>query len=444
MNTEKTTAYIDREIRTQWFRDARFGMFIHWGAYSVSGRGEWIRSAERLSVSDYQPYVERFHPRRCDMRQWAKLAKDAGMKYAVMTAKHHDGFCLFDSEETEYNTAKGVAGRDFIAEFVQAFRAEGLKVGIYYSLLDWHHPDYPAFEDRHHPMRQNPAYQKCEHSFERYVDYMHRQIRELCTNYGKIDIMWFDFSYDNYRGEMWGANEIVSMVRELQPEILIDNRLGGDMTQIDPSAYSGDFHGPEQCIPREPLTNIQGLPIPWELCTTMTNSWGYSFMDRQYKSAKFIINILVNCVSKGGNLILNVGPSAEGEIDEGFTSILRQVGRWLEKNADSIYGCGMSEFAKPEWGRFTQNGKTLYAHLSEQVLGHISLQGLKDRVKSARLLADGTEVILTGFWNPVVDTFDEPDDIFFNFAYPVHNTYALPDPLDTVVALELRGDDFVV
>jgi alpha-L-fucosidase len=190
----------ERNRRTQWFRQARFGLFIHFGLYAIPARGEWVMSNERLSKRDYQSYFQEFNPVHYNPRAWAKAAKAAGMKYAVLTAKHHDGFCLFDSAYTDYKATKTPAGRDLVAEFLSAFREEGLRVGLYYSLLDWHHPDYPHFGDRHHPMRDNPEYQGLTHDFTRYLDYLHGQVRELCTNYGQLDILWFDFSYDQMVG----------------------------------------------------------------------------------------------------------------------------------------------------------------------------------------------------------------------------------------------------
>ena len=222
---------IDRTARTEWFRKDRFGMFIHWGLYSIPARGEWVRSTERISVEDYEPFFKEFNPVDYDPKEWARIAKNAGMKYAVLTTKHHDGFCLFDSKLTDYKSTNTPCGRDLVREYVDAFREAGLKIGFYYSLLDWHHPDYPHYGDRNHPMRENPAYSNENRDFSRYVEYLHGQVRELLTNYGKIDIIWFDFSYEEMRGEKWHAAELVRMARELQPGIIIDNRLEGSGEQ---------------------------------------------------------------------------------------------------------------------------------------------------------------------------------------------------------------------
>jgi alpha-L-fucosidase len=429
--------YSMRETRTKWFREARFGMFIHWGLYAIPARGEWVRSVEKISIEDYQQYFEEFNPVRYDPAEWARAAKEAGMKYAVLTAKHHDGFCLFDSKLTDYKAPNTPCGRDLVKEFAEAFRKEGIAVGFYYSLVDWHHEDYPAYRDRQHPMRDNEEYKNTKHNLPGYIDYMHGQVEELLTSYGKIDIMWFDFSYHNMTGETWRATELVKMIRTLQPHIIIDNRLGGDIKSRNPELYAGDFGNPEQIIPREGMKDEDGNPIPWEANITLNNNWGYCANDKEYKSPKDVIRTLINCVSKDGNLLVNVGPNAKGEIPEESLNLLHDIGKWMRKNGESIYGCGSSNYPKPEWGRFTQKGKILYAHILDRVIGQISLQGLRGKIKKARLLSDGSEVLLSGFWNAEVDIHDNPEDIFINFGIPVQFTYRLPDDTDTVIELEL-------
>ena len=218
----------DREVynkRVEWYQDARFGMFIHWGLYAIPARGEWVRSTEEMPEEEYLPFFDEFDPVDYDPKKWARAAKEAGMKYAVLTAKHHDGFCLFDSKLTDFKATNTKAKRDLVAEYLDAFRAEGIKVGLYYSIIDWHHPDYPHYGDRIHPMRNCEAEKDVERDFNRYLEYMHGQVKELCTQYGKLDVMWFDFSYDNMRGETWRATELVNMIRSYQPDVIIDNRL---------------------------------------------------------------------------------------------------------------------------------------------------------------------------------------------------------------------------
>ncbi len=413
----------------QWFIEARFGMFIHWGIYAIPARGEWVKQNESLTDEAYQPYFETFNPVNYDPRVWARVAREAGMKYAVMTTKHHDGFCLFDSQYTDYKATNTPAGRDLIREYVEAFRAEGLKVGFYYSLLDWHHPDYPIAGDRIHPLRNHPDYQDRVGNLPRYVEYMHNQVRELLTNYGRIDIMWFDFSYDEMKGEAWRAGELVQMVRSLQPGIIIDNRLGGNIKAREPEIYAGDFAAPEQIIPPEGVVNEAGEPIPWEACITLNNNWGYAAWDKNWKSPKTVVRALVECVSKGGNLLLNVGPNAKGEIPAECVRILGQVGEWMQRNSASIYGCGHAGLPKPEWGRFTRRGNRLYAHILDRGIGPINLRGMHGRIAYARLLADDSEIKLDRPWNAT----EYPDDAFITFP-----TAELPDEWDSVVELVLK------
>jgi len=422
------TSYDQRALRTGPFLADRFGMFIHWGLYAIPARGEWVRNAERISNEDYQPYFDEFDPVYYDPKQWAALARRAGMKYAVMTAKHHDGFCLFDSQYTDYKATNTPAGRDLIREYVDAFRAEGIKIGFYYSLLDWHHPDYPKYADGIHPMRENEAYKDEKIDFAKYVEYLHNQVRELCTNYGKIDVMWFDFSYGEMTGEKWEATKLVEMVRTLQPGILIDNRLGGDGKAADPPVHAGDFESPEQCIPTEGVTDELGRPVPWEACMTLNDHWGYHSNDKNYKSARNVVHMLVECVSKGGNLLLNVGPNAKGEIPGESIAVLEQVGRWMRGNGGSIYGCGIAGTPKPEWGRYTQRGKRLYAHVFERGVSALRFDGLGGKIKKARLLMDGSELQLKQPWNAHGNTAD---------AFVHFGTADLPEPLGTVVELEL-------
>ncbi|WP_138205743.1 alpha-L-fucosidase [Haloimpatiens lingqiaonensis] len=411
------------------FTDARFGMFIHWGLYSIPARGEWVRSNERITADDYEKFFYEFNPVNYNPKEWAKLAKEAGMKYVVMTTKHHDGFCLFDSKYTDYKATNTLAKRDLIKEYVEAFREEGLAVGFYYSLLDWHHEDFPAYGDRHHPMRDNENFKENKGNFNRYIEYFHNQVEELLTNYGKIDIIWFDFSYDNMTGEKWGASKLIKRVRELQPHIIINNRLGGNLKKSIPDDYAGDFTTPEQIIPPEALVNEKGALIPWEACITLNDHWGYCSQDKNYKSSEEIIRALVECVSKNGNLILNVGPNAKGEIPEESINILKEVGHWLKQNGHSIYGCTKSILDKPEWGRYTQKDKYLYAHIFQRGVGPVNLRGLSGKIKRARLLCDGSEISIETPWNAE----DFKKDAFLNF-----KSASLPDKKDTVILLELK------
>lgn len=425
------------EKRMAWFQEARFGMFIHWGIYAIPARGEWIRCNERISVEDYQQYFDEFDPVDYDPKAWAKAAKEAGMRYAVLTAKHHDGFCLFDSQHTDYKATKTKAGRDLVREYVDAFRAEGLKVGFYYSTIDWHHPDFPHFGDRQHPMRDNPAFRDVKHNFDNYLDYMHAQVKELVTNYGQIDILWFDFSYDHLHGEAWRATELVNMVRTYQPDVIIDNRLEasgegfGSLITEHPNVYSGDFLSPEQIIPPHGIVNYKGDPVAWEACVTMNNSWGFHGTDKHFKPAPMLIRKLVECVSKGGNLLLNVGPDARGRIPEQSLTALAEIGRWMRDNKDSIYGCGIADIENPDFGRVTKKGNKLYFHIFDNPIGYLPLVGVKaDDVKAVRMLATGHELKVERNWI----TNNYPGICFVSLGPdPV-----LPDETDTVVMVELK------
>lgn len=440
MYSEPSSAPAAGSTRLAWYREARFGMSLHFGAYSVAARGEWVRSVERLSVEDYQPYVDAFNPHREWAREWVALARSAGARYGVLTAKHHDGFCLFDSQRTRYTTVHSPAGRDLVREWVEACREGGLRVGLYYSLVDWHHPDYPAWQDRQHPLRHDKAARerdaRCDWS--RYVAYLHGQVEELCRNYGTIDLLIFDFSYWDYAGEKWGASELMRRIRALQPDVVVNDRLGVEaLKQVPPPDYAGDFDQAEQVIPREGLRNRAGQPIPWESWFTLNNSWCFDPNDHAWKDATAVIRALVNCVSKDGNLTLNVSPDARGHVPGPAAAILREVGEWLRANGASVHGAGPAPWPKPEWGRFTRKGNHLYAHVFEPVLGHLTLPGLRGRVQNGRVLATGAEAILCDYWNPGIQTFDAPDDIFFNFGRPVQATFRLPDARDTVVTFDL-------
>ena len=428
-----------RRQRIAWFQEARFGMFIHWGLYSIPARGEWVRSQERMSAEDYQTYFDEFDPKDYDPKTWARAAKEAGMRYAVLTAKHHDGFCLFDSKLTDYKATKTKAGRDLVREFVDAFRGEGLRVGLYYSLIDWHHPEFPHYGDRQHPERDNAAFKGARHDFNIYLKYMHAQVEELVSSYGKIDLLWFDFSYDDLKGEAWHATDLVRMIRRYQPDVLMDNRLEvsgegfGSLVTDHPTEYSGDFVSPEQIIPPEGITSLTGQSVPWEACITMNNAWGYHAQDHFFKPAPMLIRKLVECVSKGGNLLLNVGPDARGLIPDASLDILREIGRWMKRNSESIYGCGAANMDKPDFGRITRKGSKLYFHVYDNPIGYLPLPGIKpEQVARVRLLSSGAEMHIVNNWI----TSNYPEYCFTSFGPdPV-----LPDETDTVVMVELKEE----
>lgn len=428
------TAY---EKRMQWFVQARFGMFIHWGLYAVPARGEWVRSNERMPEEKYMPFFREFDPSAAEPKAWVQAAKEAGMGYVILTAKHHDGFCLFDSELTDFKSTNTPMGRDIVREFLEAGREAGLKVGLYYSLIDWHHPDFPHYGDRYHPMRSDPAASNEERDFERYLAYMHGQVKELCTRYGRLDVLWFDFSYNQLRGEAWRANELADMVRTLQPGILLNNRLEvsgegfGSLAQGEPAPCHGDFVSPERMVPPEGLFDPQGRPLYWETCTTMNHSWGYCAGDPWYKPAPLLLKKLVECVSKGGNFLLNVSPDGNGRIPRQAMDTLKYLGQWMQINGESIRGCGPSGMEKPEWGRITRRENVLYLHIYENALGPLPLYGISaEKIRAMRLLQDGREIPLSVSW---VHS-DYPDMAFADLGLdPV-----LPDGDDTVLKVLLE------
>lgn len=435
---------MNQEIRerTKWFMDARFGMFIHWGLYAIPACGEWVMSEREMTVAEYEKYFDLFDPADYQPREWARLAKAAGMKYAVLTAKHHDGFCLFDSALTDYKATNTKAGRDLVREFLEAFRAEGIKVGLYFSIIDWHHPDFPKYGDRQHPMRNREEFKDEQIDFDRYLTYMHGQVKELVTNYGKLDLLWFDFSYDDMCGEKWKATELIRMVREYQPDVVIDNRLEGagdnhgSIATANPLIYSGDFASPEQIIPPGGVQDELGEQIPWELCATMNNHWGFCNYDYDYKSPEMLVRKLVECVSKGGNMILNVGPDARGNIPKQSREILEKIGVWMKKNGESIYGCGICELPKPEWGRYTKKGNTIYAHVYEEPLGALPLYGIApERLDKVYYVENGSEMKRGEAWNTVLYS----DVAFVSFGENPVFTYPLPDRMDTVLKIILKN-----
>ena len=403
--------------RMKWWTDARFGLFIPFGLYAIPARHEWVKATERISEKDYDEYFKTFNPSRFDAKAWAKAAKDAGMKYAVITSRHHEGFSLFDTKFSDYKITNTPFGRDLIREFVEAFRAEGLKVGFYYSLLDWHHPEYTI--DRIHPLRKNPTLWsdgdgKIDYSKEnatrdmaKYRAFMKNQVTELLTNYGKIDIIWYDFSFPGENGkgrDDWDSEGLVRLTKRLQPHIIIDNRL--DLADWEDG---WDFATPEQNRSAfRPVSNA-GRPVPWETCQTFSGSWGYHRDEKTWKSAFQCIEQLVYTVSKGGNVIMNVGPTARGEFDYRALERLADYGKWLKANGEAIYGCTAApdEFEAPPCTMLTYNPETrkLYMHMLTWPFGTMPIP-FGERVARCRLLNDDSEL---GFrWNTLYLPVDKP------------------------------------
>lgn len=370
--------------RTGWFVHDRFGLFIHFGIYSAGARHEWLKKRETLTTEQYQSYFDHFDPDLYDPELWARDARLAGMKYAVITTKHHDGFALFDSELTDYKATNTPAGRDLIAEFVDAFRAEGLKVGFYHSVIDWHHEDYTR--DPVHPQSDDDAFWEGRHGdMARYREYLHGQVRELLTRYGKIDIMWFDFTPPTKSHDDWDSEKLAAMVRELQPEIILNDRI--DLPE------SADFVTPEQYQPKEwPTRN--GEKVAWEACQTLNGSWGYHRDNLDWKDPELLVQMLADSVSKGGNVLLNVGPTGRGEFDPRARETLAEIGEWMRVHNRTIYGATASDHEAPVDCRYTQRGDRLYLHIFNWPMRHVHLEGMAGKIAYAQLLHDGSEVFV--------------------------------------------------
>jgi alpha-L-fucosidase len=384
-----------RARRIAWWQQARFGMFIHWGLYSVIGQQEWVLESEGIPIPQYEQLAQHFKPKPGFAREWARLAKRAGQKYMVLTTKHHEGFCLWDTKLTNYNAVQSGAGRDLVREFVEAARAEGLRVGFYYSLMDWHHPDGSRCATD-------------EIARKRFVDYTHGLIRELLTNYGKIDILWYDMAYPLTPAQ-WEADRMNRMVFELQPDIIVNNRNGLD----------GDFSTPEH--------KIQADKRAWESCDTLNLGWGYQRSDNEWKSPRHILNDLATCAQQGGNYLLNIGPEPDGAVPAESVRILEAAGQWLNENGEAIYGTqGDASISFGNYTSFTRKGNTLYIHVyfwpadtpAAEWLSFfrprmvVAVGGVRAKVLSAKLLKTGQKLSFTqdAFSFRVTELPEQPPD----------------------------------
>jgi len=379
--------------RMKWWSDARFGMFIHWGVYAIPARGEWVMHSEKIPAAEYAHFADQFKPSRYNSREWVALAKEAGMKYMVLTSRHHDGFSLFDSKVSDFTAPKTAAGRDLIRAYVDACHKAGMKVGFYYSLLDWRYQAY----------WEGP--EKDPQAWAELIKYVHSQVRELMTNYGKIDILWYDGGWP-HDANAWQSKKLNAMVRRLQPHIIINNR----------SQLPEDLDTPEQ--------KIEASQRPWESCMTMNDNWGYVPGNDKYKSTATLIQNLVRCVSGGGNYLLNVGPKADGTFPAMAVMRLKQIGRWMKNNSESIYGAGPAPFAPDQaMGLTTAKGNTVYLHVLKWPGEEIAISGVNVRVTSAKLLASGERVSVKQEGERVM-LCDLPK--------------RAPDPWDSVIAIKIK------
>jgi len=380
--------------RMAWWRDGRFGMFIHWGVYAVPagtykgkrihGTGEWIMNTAPIPVDEYKKFADAFNPIGYNADEWVRLAKNAGMKYIVITSKHHDGFCLWDSKVTDWDIMDATPfGRDILAELAAACKKHKIKLCFYHSIMDWHHPDaqapfYPNYNDT---VQSNP-------NFDRYVEqYMKPQLAELLANYGPLGVLWFDGEWIKDWTEPKGK-ELYAWLRELQPDLIINNRVGKGRKGMEglsrSDEYAGDFGTPEQQVP------ATGLPgVDWETCMTMNDTWGYKAYDENWKSSEDLIRHLIDIASKGGNFLLNVGPTPEGLIPQASVARLEAMGKWMAVNGESIYGTTASPIGRPSWGRCTAKDNRLYLHVFDWPTdGRLSVRLPNAGIVQAHLLAD--------------------------------------------------------
>jgi len=399
--------------RLQWFREAKFGLFIHWGVYSMIGREEWARQLLQIPLKEYQHYADNFNPVEFDPDAWAGLAKDAGVKYVIITSKHHDGFSIFDSQYTDYDIMKAKYGRDILGPLTAACKKAGIPLGLYYSIMDWHHPDYL-------PRRAWETDRSAKGAdFGRYMDFATNQLKELVTKYDPA-VLWFDGEWEHSNEEQ-RAFAIGKMLLGLKPTLLINDRL----YQREPGY--GDFGTPENYVPATGVRNPDGTARLWEACYTMNwNGWGYNRTETEFHSSSQLIRQLIEIVSKGGNLLLTVGPQPDGRIPTDFVARLKRMGEWLKTNGEAIYGTTASVFERlPFFGRCTVKGDKLYIHvMGWPADGEIRLPGLKTDVKKAYLL--------TGPGRPLTFRRERKDVLI---ALPERER----DPDATVVVVDLQG-----
>lgn len=379
----------ERDARMAWWREARFGMFVHWGLYAIpagewngkkyGGGVEWIMNMAKIPAREYEPLADKWNPTEFDAKEWVRVCKDAGMKYLVITSKHHEGFGLWPSKAGDYNVSRTPFKRDVLKELAVECKAQGIRLCFYHSIMDWHHPDYL-------PKRDWDKEGEAKADFDRYVSYMKAQLKELLTDYGDIGILWFDGEWEGTWTHERGQ-DLYHFVRSLQPKIIVNNRVDkerGDMGGMGRNA--GDYGTPEQEIP------ANGIPgMDWESCMTMNDTWGYSAHDHNWKPAQTLVRNLIDCASKGGNYLLNVGPKADGTIPPESVERLAEIGAWMKVNGPAIYGTSAGPFSRAlPWGRVTRKGNHLYLHVFEG--DKILLPGFKANVVGVKALAGGSPV----------------------------------------------------
>ena len=421
-----------RDQRMSWWRNARFGMFIHWGLYAVPAgeykgkrskdTGEWIQSWANIPREEYEQFTTQFNPVKFDAADWVLAAKDAGMQYLVITSKHHDGFSLFDSKVSNYDIVDSTPfKKDPMADLSLECRRQGIHFCFYYSIMDWHHPSQYVDAPGKSRTAGNGQNKILPDQRAAYIEYMKTQLKELVTQYDP-DVLWFDGEWTDWWTEQDGK-DLYNYVRSLKPSIIVNNRVGkgrqGMQGLNKGPGYAGDFGTPEQEIP---ATGLSG--VDWESCMTMNDTWGFVSHDENWKSTQTLIRNLVDIASKGGNYLLNVGPTAQGVIPEASVTRLREIGRWMKVNGEAIYGTGPSPFKSLGWGRATQKGNRLYLVVFSWPDGRLNVPPLKNKVQRAYLLADPGK-------NLKVDQRTG--------SIAIELPGAAPDPIASVLALELDG-----
>ncbi len=425
-HVDRAPAAGDNRTMQEWFKTARFGMFIHWAASSqrgwelswplVGGVGAILQAGD-VSVEEYHRTARTFDPVNFDPRRWARMARRAGMTYGVLTSKHHDGFAMFHSRHTSYSIENTPFKRDIVREYVEAFRAEGLRIGLYFSLIDWHDPDYPAFTESDKPYRWGAWRRGTSEQWDRFVGSMFGQIRELLTNYGRIDLLWFDGGWERTIEE-WRSRDLERMVRGLQPEIVINDRLPG----------CGDYDTPEQAIPASVPSR------PWETCMTMNRSWGYNPSDRAYKSVRSLLNTLSEVAGKGGNLLLNVSPTGDGSLPAEQAERLEAIAKWMERNGESIEGTEPGLEPWQFYGPSTRRGDRVYLHLLMRPYDTVAVRGIRlNRFKRAFILGT-TQELKVHKRGTVMETMFSADP---TGELVIEVPESGMDPLQTVIALDL-------
>jgi alpha-L-fucosidase len=436
----------ERDARMRWWREARLGMFVHWGLYSgaegvwdgkpYGGGVEWIQNLAGVPAAEYADRMRPlFKPEPRFAREWARLARQMGAQYVVFTSKHHEGFALFDSAATDFD-ARDFTGRDLFREIVEALRAEGLRVGVYFSVIDWHHPDFPVRNtDLPHPLQHDRNKSLADPDAgrvpSRYVDFMHRQVEELVRNYGPLDVLWWDWSSQKTQGDFWRAPELMALVRKYQPGIIMNNRLyyspnveGDNLGIFDVS--KGDFTTPEQHIP------ALGLPgVDWEACMTLNDTWGYSRHDLKWKSSQTLIRNTVDTASKGGNYLINAGPLANGDIPEAIQVRFQELGDWMRRYGSAVYGTTPNPIGGVPWGRITAKPGRLFLHVFDWPADHqLSVPIRNARSVNAWMMADETR-------QPLVSV-STPDGVTLTLRPGYQNPYASVVVLDTTTGVPLK------